>query len=334
MPKLYLNEYINELKGKEIFIACREGILRDNVKSIVADMKFLQKHKIIPVFFHNIPNRFANRKLIESISKKIPECKMIRVRPDCDFYDFVLNYKDAVYKIIFLERRYLVDSKNRKLNSISTEKVRQHFLEYSNVIANINFKASLNQICLKIDEGDIDRIHILPAGKHKIKHELFTIEGTGTLISNNFKETFSCVSRESELTIIEGILNLYKKHGFLKKRTSEYIYRHMHDFYIVKIDDIVVGCAEKLIIDENTIELGAIAISSKFRNQQIGDLLVRSFCEEMETKGYRRIISLTNNGKLAEIYFGLGFKKETPEDLTDRQKRSQDVSMYVYHLNE
>ena len=49
-------------------------------------------------------------------------------------------------------------------------------------------------------------MHILAAGKNTIKHELFTVEGAGTLIANNFQEDFRQVQTDEEVAIVHRIL--------------------------------------------------------------------------------------------------------------------------------
>ena len=65
MPQLYLQEYAKNLAGRRVCIACREGILRDHFAEIVADLKFLVRKGICTSLFHNLPNRFANQKLLK-----------------------------------------------------------------------------------------------------------------------------------------------------------------------------------------------------------------------------------------------------------------------------
>ncbi len=332
MPKLYLEEYKKQLCGKRIFVACREGILRDHFEDIVADLKFLEKQGIRPVLCHNMSNRFANHRHFKELAAKLPGSEIIRVPGDRDFYDNVLNHETGVEKILFLERKFLVDPQGNRINAISTTKAREKDLTFETLTANINFKRNLDQICRKIEQGKISRVHILSAAKQAIKNELFTIEGSGTLIANNFFETFSCVSSNDDVEIIDGILNIYKKQGYLKTRSREYIQARRDHFFIVRIDGIVVGCAEKIRLDAKTAELGALAISSRFRNQQIGLLLIRSFLDQMKADGFSRVVSLTNNQKLGRMYLDLGFRYESPLSLKSRQNQSPGVGMYLIDL--
>ena len=328
MPKLYIEEYTRTLAGKSVFIACREGILRDHFHDIIADIKFLNRQGARTTFFHNMPNRFSNQKHFRELESRLPESRIVKVLPDRDFYHFVLDFSSHVYKFIFLERKYLIDPRGEKINAINTRRARETFGAYADLIANINFKDALEKICHKIDTGHCDRVHILPAGKHTIKHELFTIEGSGTLIANNFEETFSNVESRREADIIFGILNQHKHEAYLKPRSLAYIQKRRRSFFVAKIDGIIVGCLEKKEIDAETVELGAVAISTKFINQRVGIFTINAFIDQMAQEGYRRFISLTNNPQLKKLYMRLGFSKGPFPRYRARQEQSPGVTMY------
>ena len=332
MPKLHIEEYTRTLAGKSVFIACREGILRDHFHDIIADIKFLNRQGVRTTFFHNMSNRFSNQKHFRELSSRLPETRIVKVLTDLDFYHFVLDFSSHTYKFIFLERKYLIDRKGRKINAISTQRARDAIGGYADLIANTNFRGALEKICHKIDTGSCERVHILPAGKNTVKHELFTIEGTGTLIANNFEETFGTAANRREVEIIFGILNQHKHEAFLKPRSLDYIQEHRQSFFVTKIDGIIVGCVEKKKIDTETVELGAVAISTKFLNQRVGIFMVNAFIDQMTGQGFRCFISLTNNPQLGKLYTRMGFDKGLFQRYRARQEMSPGVTMYFKEI--
>jgi amino-acid N-acetyltransferase len=328
MPKLYLKEYARAYAGREVFIACREGILRDHLQHIIADIKFLVRHGARTTLLHNLPNRFANQKLIAMLEGRLPSTGIVRINPEVDFYDAVLGHRESMFKVIFLERRFLIDSKGNKINAITTGRVRESLSDFSDLIANVNFKGAMDCICRKIESGQCDRVHILPAGKNTIKYEFFTVEGSGTLIANNFEEAFRQVSTDDEVAIVHRILTIYKRTGFLKPRSKAYLDTNRERFFVTAIDGIVVGCVEQKIIDDRTVELGALAISTRFRNQRVGVYTVQSFMDLMRDRGFTRFISLTNNPLLERLYIQLGFVQKSRPEYRQRQAQSPDVKMF------
>ena len=332
MPKLYIKKYSQTLKGQTIVIAVREGIFRDNFTDIINDIKFLNRFQVHTLLFHNICNRFANRKHFTELETRLPRTRIIRVPSDQDFYRYVLDFQVPMDKIIFLERKCLIDHSQNRINALNTQTARECTETYRDLIANTNFKDIMDRICRKIDGNHIKRVHILPAGKKTIRCELFSIEGTGTLIANNFTETFEPLHTGEDLRMIAGILKIYRRLGYIKPRSAAYLHRHRDNFYMVKIDDILVGCAEKIKINDKTVELGALAISTKFRNQRVGVFLINAFMDEMRHQGFDKIISLTANPRLESLYTFLGFDIRCPPGLEPRQARSPDKKMFLKHL--
>jgi N-acetylglutamate synthase-like GNAT family acetyltransferase len=332
VPRLYIDEYTRVLGGKTVCTACREGVLRDHFEEVVADIKFLNRQGMQTILYHNVANRFSNRKMFRTLVERLPETRIVRVSPDVDFYEYVLDQEENVHKLIFLERKPLLDLDGRKINAIHTKAVDTTVQTWGDLIANVNYRGILSRICDQIEAGRYDRVHILPAAKNAIKHELFTIEGFGTLIANNFVERFEPLASEEDVRFIKGILMLYKREGFLKLRDKGYLKRERHNFYVTLIDDIVVGCVEKKVIDERTIEIAALAISTRFRNQRVGVFTVKAFIETMQQQGYSRFISLTNNPKLTNLYRTLGFEPCSRPEYQARQAASPDVQMHCIQL--
>jgi N-acetylglutamate synthase-like GNAT family acetyltransferase len=331
MPKLYIEEYTRHLADRRVFIACREGILRDHFHAIIGDIKFLVRQGIKTTLFHNMSNRFANQQHFRELAQRLPQTIIIRIPSDEDFYTQVLDRCRSLFKLILLERKFLIDLKGYKINTLTTQGARRNFGEISRRIANANLQSVLTRICHKIEEGHCDRVHILPAGKNTIKCELFTIEGSGTMIANNFIESFQPVGDQKEATMVAGILSLYRGQKYLKPRSKKYIQKNWNNFFVTRIDGIIVGCVEMIEIDPDTAELGALAISTKFRNQRVGLFTINAFIEEMRRRGFTRYISLTNNPKLATLYKAIGFEPVSESirgRYNKRQAASPDVAMF------
>ncbi len=332
MPRLYIPEYTRALAGKTICIACREGILRDHFEAVLDDLKFLNRQGLKTALHHNIANRFANHKYFRLLDTRLPETRIVRVMPEADFYSHVLDHEEKVHKLIFLERKALIDQEGHKINAVTTQAVRQSIATWGELIANVNFRGVLERICTRIDAGQYDRVHILAAGKNAVRNELFTIEGQGTLIANNFVEHFQPVASQGDINLIQGILKLYKHQGFLRPRTEAYLSAHRDNFFVTLIDGIVVGCAEKKVIDPETVEIGALAISTRFRNQRIGVFTIQAFVDTMRQQGFGKCISLTNNPSLKKLYQTLGFEPTCRPEYLERQKESPGVSMFYKEI--
>jgi amino-acid N-acetyltransferase len=136
------------------------------------------------------------------------------------------------------------------------------------------------------------------------------------------------VASDSDVRIINGILKLYKREKFLKPRTESYLKAHRDNFFVTLIDEIVVGCVEKKVIDVHTVEIAALAISTKFRSQRVGVFTVQAFLQAMRQQGFTRFISLTNNPRLKLVYRALGFVPCNRPEYAARQSASPGVAMF------
>lgn len=154
------------------------------------------------------------------------------------------------------------------------------------------------------------------------------------MIANNFAEVFRPVAGDEEVAVVARILAMYRRAGYLRPRDREYVGQHRQRFFVTAIDGIVVGCVEQKIIDRQTVELAALAISTRFRNQRIGVFTVNSFISTMAAQGYSRFISLTRNPRLAELFLQLCFSRQSPAEYRQRQEESPGVSMYVRDLRQ
>ena len=106
-----------------------------------------------------------------------------------------------------------------------------------------------------------------------------------------------------------------------------------NNYYVTLIDDIVVGCVERKIVGHDTIEIAALAISTRFRNQRVGVFTVKAFIRESIHQGYHRFISLTNNPRLQRLYEMLGFSRCSKPEYKVRQSASPDVAMYFIQVD-
>jgi N-acetylglutamate synthase-like GNAT family acetyltransferase len=328
VAQLYFDEYARHLVGKRVCIACREGILRDNLDEIITDVKLLSRYRVNTSLFHNLPNRAANRRLVADLASRLVTTEIIRVPADLDFYEAVLSSPQIEFKLIFLERKSLTDHRGNKINSMTTTRMRESLGDFGEFVANVNLRSAINQICARIESGHCERVHILPAGKNTIKLELFSVEGSGTMIANNFAERFRLVETDEDVAIVNRILSMYRRSGYLKPRSKGYVKEYRQNFYVTEIDDIIVGCVEKKPVDQRTVELGALAISTRFRNQRVGAYTVGAFIEEMRHQGYDRFISLTRNPRLAELFAQLGFTAGDREEYAQRQSLSPGVPLF------
>ena len=330
--KLYIDHYSKVHKWKTMTFVVREGILRDNLSFIVEDLKFLIRHWIKIVLYHNIaPNLWNNTFLRENIESKISSAILKRVPPNVDIYEYVLSIKEIVDKLIFIERQYLIWEEGEKINIISTKKLALEIKEEWLLIWNTNFRGALFKICKAVETWDIDRVHILPWGrKYAIRHELFSLEWVWTLIWNDFWKPDIKEITTDDVSILKWILDSKEWNKYIKKRSIEYIEKNISNFRIAYIDWIPVGCVEMIQENEYTIELWALKVVCSFLSLKLWKALIEYVISYAISEWFE-IISLTNNKKLQGIYERFGFIENKKWLFQDRAKKSPWVK--IFHMD-
>jgi amino-acid N-acetyltransferase len=177
---------------------------------------------------------------------------------------------------------------------------------------------------LRLDE----KMQLLPFAKNPINNDILAFKNPFTLAAKDHLRTFRQIRFDDDLSIVYRILKAYQPLGYLKPRTETYLEKNRDRFYITSIDGIVAGCVEQKIINNQTVELGALAISNCFCNQRMGLYTVNSFLALMKAKGFKRFLSLTNNPRLKTLFHYLGFVQEYPSEYQDRQAQSPHVKMF------
>jgi aminoglycoside 6'-N-acetyltransferase I len=67
-------------------------------------------------------------------------------------------------------------------------------------------------------------------------------------------------------------------------------YIHQSDIFVVETNGRIVGVYALYAIDENTVEIKAIAVDESYQNQGIGKLMLKDSEVKAKEKGYRVII--------------------------------------------
>ena len=131
------------------------------------------------------------------------------------------------------------------------------------------------------------------------------------------------------------ILKLLKSHKwskYLKQRTFNHIYANIKDFIIVRIKGILVWNIELINIDNETIELGAFAISKDLDydiKNKVWEILIMFALQSSVIKG-KKLISLTNNSKLQSWYLKYWLIESDVSDFSERKNQSPGVSLFIY----
>jgi len=215
--------------------------------------------------------------------------------------------------ILFGEQNCLTDGKGELLKEVIT----------SSIPALLNTSLNNEQrnqltAAKKAVDGGVKRCQLI---QHQIDgallSELFTLDGSGTLISQSQQEQL----RSAHMDDVVGILELLKpleEKGVLVRRSREVLETEIDNFRVLVKDDMVLGCAA-LYAYEDMAELACVAIHDDYRGGDRGDRLLNTLETEAKNQGIKALFVLTT--RTALWFEERGFRAAKIDDLP-QQKQS------------
>jgi amino-acid N-acetyltransferase len=155
--------------------------------------------------------------------------------------------------------------------------------------------------------------------------ELFTLDGSGTLISHSHQEQLRSAKMEDVIGILELLKPLEDK-GVLVRRSREVLETEIERFRVLVKDGMVLGCAALYTYDDNMAELACVAVHDEYRGGDRGDRLLNTLETEAKNQGIQSLFVLTTKTSL--WFEERGFKAASVEQLPKEKK-----SMYNFQRN-
>ncbi len=205
--------------------------------------------------------------------------------------------------------------KNRQLIQQMTVTEAECFLQESETDTLYH---SLNAAIQSCQQG-VKRVHLI---NRKIDGalllELFTRDGTGTLISSNPFESI----RSAHLNDIPGILELIKpleQQGILVKRSREKLEMEIDDYIVIERDGLIIGCtAYHLMPDQKTAEIACLAVHPDYQKSARGNNLLNHLFEQAKQQQIKLLFVLST--QTIHWFIERGFKIMDIEALPEQRK--------------
>lgn len=148
--------------------------------------------------------------------------------------------------------------------------------------------------------------------------ELFTYDGSGTLVANDTYEQ----SRQASIEDVGGILELIEpleQAGVLLKRSRELLEQEISLFRLLERDGRILACAALYpFVQDDCGEVACIVSHPDYRGQQRGQRLLRELEHEARSLGLSKVFVLTT--QTAHWFQEQGFA-ETSRDALPKQKQ-------------
>ena len=174
-------------------------------------------------------------------------------------------------------------------------------------------------MALRCVRQGVPRVHMLSYQTDgALLQELFTREGSGTLISQDAYDQL----RAANIDDVAGILDLLKPledDGILVRRSRELLETEIHRFYVIERDGLITACAALYPYSDDEAELACVAVHGDYRGSNRGQRLLEQIEQEAKRRHYNRLFVLTT--RTAHWFIEHGFKAGQVTELPQEKQK-------------
>ena len=231
-------------------------------------------------------------------------------------------------KLIFLgEKEGISDEDDRLLRQLIPNEVDQYLRNKPLDSELLLHMAGATEAC----RGGVRRVHIISYARDgALLQELFTRDGSGTLVSNDSYEEIRTADIDDVVGLIE-LLRPLEEEGILVYRSRERLETEIDKFVVIERDGMIVGCAALYPIpttpgEVSSAEIACVAVHPSYRSGNRGAELLDYLEIKARSKGIKNLFVLTTRTEL--WFIEQGFEPVTVEDLPNARQ-----ALYNYQRN-
>lgn len=190
-------------------------------------------------------------------------------------------------------------------------------------IGNLNIthpeQSSLLHTASRACAAGVPRCHIIGYREDcALLEELFTHDGSGTLIANDDYEQ----SRAADIDDVGGIIELIEPleaQGVLLKRSRELLETEINHFRLLERDGRIIACAALYPFSEdNCGEIACIVSHPDYRGGQRGQRLLKELEQEARAQGLDKVFVLTT--QTTHWFIEQGFEQASQQALPNQRQ--------------
>jgi len=181
--------------------------------------------------------------------------------------------------------------------------------------------------CFAACRRGIPRAHIISSQEDgALLRELFTRDGTGTMVYSDSYETVRPARHEDVIGILNLISPLEQK-GILVKRSRELLENEIGYFTVMEKDNLIIGCAALYPIPESDAgELACVGVLKEYQKDGRAQKLLLHIETKADELGMNEIYALTT--RTAHWFIEQGFTESTVDKMPPDQG-----ALYNYQRN-
>ena len=166
--------------------------------------------------------------------------------------------------------------------------------------------------CVSALRGGVQRAHILSPTQGALLQELYTRDGSGTLISRDLYEGIRQTTPNAVIGIFDLIQPLVKA-GTLVARPRATLDQNVEDYYVYTREDLVVACGQLKQFEDGFAELGCLVVRKEYRANGRGDSMLGYLERKCVELGKTKIFVLST--QTMEWFIERGFEAVTVDHL-------------------
>lgn len=192
-------------------------------------------------------------------------------------------------KLIFLGEEADINDNGRLLHEMIPNEV-DRFLRERDLNNEINYFLHCASVACR--QG-VHRTHIISYAKDgALLEELFTRDGSGTLISHDPYEEIRHANIDDVVGLIE-LLTPLEEQGILVSRSRERLEQEIDNYSVIERDGMILGCAALYPLDDDSAEVACVAVHPEYRNGSRGADLLAFLEQQARSHGLHKLFVLT-----------------------------------------
>jgi amino-acid N-acetyltransferase len=123
-------------------------------------------------------------------------------------------------------------------------------------------------------------------------------------------------ARIPDVKVVHKLLLSYAQQGLMLSRSLADMYECLRDFYILELEDEVIGAVALHICWEDLAEIRSLAVSQAHERRGVGRQLVQACLDEARRLGLKQVFALTYQpGFFEKMGFDFIEKSELPQKI-------------------
>ena len=211
-------------------------------------------------------------------------------------------------------------SSTPKLLDTSGEVVKfMHISEFADNASVSSQSGSTYLQAVKACQAGVPRVHLLDVSQQGVLiNELFSQEGVGTMFYTDSYRAIRPITEE-DISEMLGMIGRSVRNTHLVPRTFEDVRDNINAYYVMEVDDNVVGCGA-LYEYGDCAEVACLYVKQSHEGTGYGAAIVKFLEEKAVSKNIAEVFALSNRS--ADFFEKIGYAEMNTGDLpSERLKR-------------